>query len=135
MVVFVCSQCGHIKQLPDQYGGKRARCPKCKAVSAIDKAPSKAEPVETQLDPEKDAIRGWGKSLLAEQPEAPPTAAKPDHHKTLQILSCTFLALLSGAAVFVVCSSKPQRPAPAPELSPWQPSAASLLAFRIVPLG
>lgn len=42
-VVFTCASCGHVQPLPARFGGRKARCPKCKTPGVVGALPV-AEP-------------------------------------------------------------------------------------------
>lgn len=72
MALFECGFCGHKQDVPDEYSGRSARCPKCRETSLVTRAESQnetglavispiiAEPVE---DPESEVRRCSGGSI------------------------------------------------------------------------
>ena len=58
MVRFNCQQCNVGIMVPDEYGGKRARCPKCKEINTVPKPSQEQAPPATSGDASEN--RGAG---------------------------------------------------------------------------
>ncbi len=51
MSVFKCSGCGFTKDLPDEYTGKRIKCPKCHVESLVGSSAQKPSPAPAEAKP------------------------------------------------------------------------------------
>jgi len=61
--MFVCASCGHAQALPEQLRGRKAKCPKCGQLGAVEQQP--------KPEPDISDVR------LDDLAEAEPTKAKP----------------------------------------------------------
>ena len=52
MAIFICNACGHSKTVRDELIGKKAQCPKCKAVNRITASPASKAAAPAPASPE-----------------------------------------------------------------------------------
>lgn len=78
MAIFVCSQCGHTEETPDEFIGRNARCLNCKTMGTIqssslqpNKPPVPLPPVSRQPEPAAPPL-----DFLEEKPHEKKTAVK-----------------------------------------------------------
>jgi hypothetical protein len=107
MLTFHCSSCGHVRQVPDEYAGRSAKCPKCGTSNRIiTDVPSNAIPNLALSTPNEIAAQ----SIEALTHVPPPTKAAPklerkgiDLKGWLAILSnVLLLAMLTAVVAGVV---------------------------------
>jgi SulP family sulfate permease len=115
--MFLCSSCGHNQMLPEQLGGRKAKCPKCGQLGSVGQAP-KPEPDinDVALDDlvEADPVKAMpampakpaspAGSLALETAASPVTLAEHFRHFFSGRLPVNFLVgFLSGGHELLVC--------------------------------
>ena len=97
MAIFICSECGHTEETPEEYIGKKARCLSCQTMGTVQAKPPAPPRQSPQPVVKESSAAPPPQDFVKEEtpvPQAPASASKSN--------SLTFVLIGLVAAILVI---------------------------------
>lgn len=97
MAIFICSECGHTEETPEEYIGKKARCLSCQTMGIVQAKPPAPPRQSPQPVVKESSAAPPPQDFVKEETPTPPAPASTSRSNSL-----TFVLIGLVAAILVI---------------------------------